>query len=871
MNGGTLAIAGAGGSLPQVSTFTVNSGATLAINNTANNANRINDFAQVIVNSGTFNYITGAATGNPAEQMGNLTLTGTGRVNIDATTAASSTILRFASLTPIPSGNNVIFSGTDLGGNAGFFTRILFDTEPVLTMSRTVLNAGFSNVSNGASQGLAGYDTNFGIVLVPTPAVSGNDIDNFPTTSVPISAIFTTNGPTTARTGAVVYQLILDGGDVNLIDGLNGPSPTNNNTPFGTLGIGNSITSQNGPKAITQSGATNPTIAFGNALANITTTSDLTIDGGISLTGSVGTTKFGAGALIMNGNYSVTGGPLTVDAGTLTFGSTSTIVGQTNITANSGTVVNFNGTAAPTLSNLSLGAGAAANLTQNVTTANLVGPTSSLNLLGGNLTLTNPAALTYNGVISGSGSLIVNPTAAALLTLGGDNAAFSGGITGNGNARLAINHENALGTGAVDLSAQNASSTASIPTLGFNFGNSSFTTLANNLALSQNTGASGIDMVLSAKSSSSQSINLTGLISSGTASGTSTNTLVWGAENAADNSNVLTLDNSANSFVANVRVDAGTLAITSNGALGAASNQVFLNTLSGLPAEGTLRFDAPGIDLNRQVTALTNGASINTNGSDGTISGVFAGTSIFTKLGTGTLTLSNAGNTFSGVVNVSAGRLMVNGNLAGNAGVATNVNNGGTLAGTGSLGSTGALRNVTVNNGGTLAPGNPDAAVGVDPGTLAVNGNVNVGAGGNFQVRLTTALVSGGTPGASSGGSVGNPANNSYLLLNEAGTALTVNGNIVIDGTGLAFNQFQEYSYAVAQMPTTAAPINITDQSRFQTIGFAFTPDNISLASDGAGFVYLSFTPVPEPATVLGLAAGALGLGGYVRRRFRRA
>jgi hypothetical protein len=29
--------------------------------------------------------------------------------------------------------------------------------------------------------------------------------------------------------------------------------------------------------------------------------------------------------------------------------------------------------------------------------------------------------------------------------------------------------------------------------------------------------------------------------------------------------------------------------------------------------------------------------------------------------------------------------------------------------------------------------------------------------------------------------------------------------------------------------------------------------------------------PVPEPAAVLGLAAGALGLGGMVRRRLRRA
>jgi hypothetical protein len=62
-----------------------------------------------------------------------------------------------------------------------------------------------------------------------------------------------------------------------------------------------------------------------------------------------------------------------------------------------------------------------------------------------------------------------------------------------------------------------------------------------------------------------------------------------------------------------------------------------------------------------------------------------------------------------------------------------------------------------------------------------------------------------------------------------------------------------------------------------------FSPANFSIANQGnfaagewtfdstpdAGTVQLNFTPVPEPATVLGVAAGALGLGGFVRRRLR--
>ena len=48
------------------------------------------------------------------------------------------------------------------------------------------------------------------------------------------------------------------------------------------------------------------------------------------------------------------------------------------------------------------------------------------------------------------------------------------------------------------------------------------------------------------------------------------------------------------------------------------------------------------------------------------------------------------------------------------------------------------------------------------------------------------------------------------------------------------------------------------------------TANNVSLISSG-GNLTLTFSPVPEPATVLGLAAGALGLGGFIRRRFRVA
>ncbi len=234
--------------------------------------------------------------------------------------------------------------------------------------------------------------------------------------------------------------------------------------------------------------------------------------------------------------------------------------------------------------------------------------TGALSLANGNLTSSATAPLqTFNGTISGNGSLLVSPTMAALLTLGGNNVAFAGGITGNGNARLAITNANALGSGPVNVSAQNASSDFVNPTLGFKLGDGSSTTLANNIVLSQTTG--GLNLVFSAMDVPNQTIELAGVISS---SGGSTNTLVWGAQGSI-NSNTLILSNSANSFVANVRVNFGTIAIGSDGALGASSNQVTLAN-TGPTVEGSLRFDADAISLNRQINVNGNGASINTNG-----------------------------------------------------------------------------------------------------------------------------------------------------------------------------------------------------------------------------------------------------------------
>ena len=308
---------------------------------------------------------------------------------------------------------------------------------------------------------------------------------------------------------------------------------------------------------------------------------------------------------------------------------------------------------------------------------------------------------------------------------------------------------------------------------------------------------------------------------------------------------------------------------------------LLMGAANTLPSTGAVTVDAPGIlnlnDFGQTIASLAGSGSVafgsgphvltigGTNSSS-TFSGVLSGVGNLTKVGTGTLTLSG-NNTYDGTTTVNGGTLLVNGQAAPNSGTGLSsivVNNGGTIGGTGR---TNAVT-FQVNTGGTIRGG--DAA---GTGTLTVNGLLSLGNGAIVGVRVndatpTTAAL--GT-GGSTEGTVPNPTSNNFLHVTNGGLSWDpATAIFTIDGTGTPLVIGQTYSYQIGQVDgQNLSAINITNQAQFSATGFS-DPVTFSVTGGATGQVYLNMSPVPEPATVLGLAAGVLGLGGLIRRRASR-
>lgn len=149
------------------------------------------------------------------------------------------------------------------------------------------------------------------------------------------------------------------------------------------------------------------------------------------------------------------------------------------------------------------------------------------------------------------------------------------------------------------------------------------------------------------------------------------------------------------------------------------------NTYTGstIISAGILQLGAGGTTGSLSASsAITNNANLTINRSNAVAQGTdfsgaaITGTGSFTQAGGGTTTLS-ATNTYTGATTVSAGTLIVDGNISTSS--LTTVQTGATLGGSGTVG------DLTIDSGGFFSPGNSPGIMTVD-GDYSQSGQLNV-------------------------------------------------------------------------------------------------------------------------------------------------
>jgi hypothetical protein len=251
--------------------------------------------------------------------------------------------------------------------------------------------------------------------------------------------------------------------------------------------------------------------------------------------------------------------------------------------------------------------------------------------------------------------------------------------------------------------------------------------------------------------------------------------------------------------------------------------------------------------------------------------------------GGGTLTVGAVNLGASPLVAVNQGTLALTGAVtASSGGVTYQVSSGATLTGALSLTGGGTLTGngtqtgtLTVGSGGVVAP---SALPG--PGTMTV-GNTVFSSGGGLKVGLSSSYNDPLTPGLSlyTSGLLTSTSTGTLNLSGLTAGSFTITPvSYTLSGTLGAlydYTQGTTASWVIARFPGGITGFNAADFT-INTNSFTF-PTGVtgvfSISQSASSDLMLTLSPggiIPEPATMLALASGVLGLGGLIRRRIRR-
>lgn len=642
---------------------------------------------------------------------------------------------------------------------------------------------------------------------------------------------------------------------------------TAGNLIFDAAGTGPATLTLNGTNSVTNNVVVSASVSLTDSLTvtnnNVAGTGSGTLTFTGTLLGSGGFTKDGLGRTSFTNATKAYTGATVINQGRLRVTTLGQMTGTSSILVNSSGSLYLDSVGTYSLGNPASavitingdGDGGSGTLaqTQGALRTNAVGNYTLTNAvaLGSNATVHvdgSTSILLLNGELTGSSTL--TKSGAGTLQLATANASLTGGTLVQ-NGTIAVNSGANMGTGALSLAQTAGSSTAitlnnaiqSIGSLSSTWidttGSRSQTITLNGTALTINQSADGT-FGDGAVSTLTGVIAGTGsIIKQGTGNFTLTGINTYTGVTTVSNG-TFTLGHSTNTLADStaVTVSGGTLAIGIN------SDTVGVVTLNGGAITGTL-----GI-LTGSAFAAQNGTS----------SAILGGTGTLTKTTSNTVVLS-AANTYSGGTAVNAGSLLVTNTIGSGTGTgAVNVNSGGLFGGTGIVGGT-----TTVVAGGTIRG---DSGTGT--GTLTLASDLTIAGAASNGGRIQSSVS--GAAATVSNSKLGIGTNT--LTLANGGNKFVID---LLQGT-TAVSEFELYTITLAiksasgifKLGGTALAANdVIGRSNYDvTNNFQngiYGDYALKVDSTGNNLV-LTFTPVPEPGTVLGIGAAGLGLLGAFRR-----
>lgn len=445
---------------------------------------------------------------------------------------------------------------------------------------------------------------------------------------------------------------------------------------------------------------------------------------------------------------------------------------------------------------------------------------------------------------SGNGSLTLSSanTFTATTVAAGPNDQLSGA--------LVVGNANSLGSGAVTLTNTNSMTALFVP--------SGSMTLANNIALSSSSSPITTRLLTD---EANVSVTLSGILSGGNAN----QQLLIDNDSGSNDQGKIRLTNASNSFtVSRVAVNRGGLVVTSDGALGNADNDLFLDVTSNLANSGLILEGTVSLNANRAIT-LGSQVVIDTQTTADSIAGPITYTGQLVKRGSAALTLGAAGSGAGGV-SLLDGNLTLGNSAALGSGSLTVA----TGASAGFLTTTPLAGAVTVANNIAL-PSDTSATNrtilmkgGSTGNVLTLSGVISGGSSANTTLYLNTdttgdnaatfALTGENTFVGKTQLNRGNLSINSNAALGAAGNVLIINANV---GSKLGFTSPMTFTHA-----TTLSTDTVFDLAANSVDITAALSGAGSLTKNGEGVLTLSASN-PHTGSV-SVTAGALKVNGSI-------